>query len=158
MHIQWVKTVQSVQARAVSCAMNLDSKEAFSYRSFMDTLIDFSLTPQNRRENVACSETNQCAESSIFWRQSNLVKQLQYMNPCRLPSSPFCATPHHLRIVFFCATLHGGDRDTLGAMACAISGAYLGIESIPQSWRQKLENLSYIEDLALKLSEVRPVD
>jgi ADP-ribosylglycohydrolase len=43
-------------------------------------------------------------------------------------------------------------------MACAISGAYLGIESIPKSWREKLENRSYIEDLALKLSEIRPAD
>jgi poly(ADP-ribose) glycohydrolase ARH3 len=42
-------------------------------------------------------------------------------------------------------------------MACAISGAYLGIESIPQPWRQKLENRSYIEDLALRLSERRPI-
>jgi ADP-ribosylglycohydrolase len=26
---------------------------------------------------------------------------------------------------------NGGDRDTLGAMACAISGAYLGVDAIP---------------------------
>jgi poly(ADP-ribose) glycohydrolase ARH3 len=31
----------------------------------------------------------------------------------------------------YCAIMHGGDRDTLGAMAGAISGAYLGFEAIP---------------------------
>jgi poly(ADP-ribose) glycohydrolase ARH3 len=53
-----------------------------------------------------------------------------------------------------CAILNGGDRDTLGAMACAISGAYLGIEAIPQSLREKLENRSDIEDLALTLAKI----
>jgi ADP-ribosylglycohydrolase len=38
-------------------------------------------------------------------------------------------------------------------MACAISGAYLGIEAIPQSWRDKLENKNLIENLASSLAE-----
>ena len=45
----------------------------------------------------------------------------------------------------------GGDTDTIGAMTGAISGAYLGIESIPDSWKGKLENRFYIEELAQKL-------
>ncbi|MGD9271913.1 MAG: ADP-ribosylglycohydrolase family protein, partial [Syntrophobacterales bacterium] len=52
-----------------------------------------------------------------------------------------------------CAIMHGGDRDTLGAMAGAISGAYLGVESIPSGWRTKLENGQTIEKLALELAE-----
>jgi len=40
-------------------------------------------------------------------------------------------------------------------MACAVSGDYLGIEAIPQGWREKLENLEYIEELALKLVEMK---
>jgi poly(ADP-ribose) glycohydrolase ARH3 len=39
-----------------------------------------------------------------------------------------------------CAVLHSADRDTVGAMACAISGAYLGIEGIPQDWQDKIEH------------------
>jgi poly(ADP-ribose) glycohydrolase ARH3 len=38
-------------------------------------------------------------------------------------------------------------------MACAISGAYLGIEAIPASWRNKLENRTAIENLASALAE-----
>jgi len=36
-------------------------------------------------------------------------------------------------------------------MTGAISGAYLGFDSIPSSWRDKLENRLYIEELAQKL-------
>ncbi len=45
----------------------------------------------------------------------------------------------------------GGDTDTIGAMTRAISGAYLGIESIPDNWKSKLENRLYIQELAEKL-------
>ena len=40
-------------------------------------------------------------------------------------------------------------------MACAVSGTYLGIEAIPQAWREKLENHEHIENLALKLAEMK---
>jgi poly(ADP-ribose) glycohydrolase ARH3 len=39
-------------------------------------------------------------------------------------------------------------------MAGAISGAYLGVEAIPQEWRAKLENRDYIEALAEKLRQL----
>jgi ADP-ribosylglycohydrolase len=38
-------------------------------------------------------------------------------------------------------------------MAGAISGAYLGIDAIPLAWREKLENLAYIEHLASTLAK-----
>ena len=42
----------------------------------------------------------------------------------------------------------GGDTDTIGAMCGAISGAYLGVDAIPERWRAKLENREYLEGLA----------
>ena len=42
----------------------------------------------------------------------------------------------------------GGDTDTIAAMAGAISGAYLGIESIPGEWRAKPENKEYLDGIA----------
>ena len=33
----------------------------------------------------------------------------------------------------------GGDTDTIGSMAGAISGAYLGVEAIPQDWLDNCE-------------------
>jgi len=42
----------------------------------------------------------------------------------------------------------GGDRDTIGAMTGAISGAYHGLNAIPHEWLSKLEKRFYIEKLA----------
>ena len=39
----------------------------------------------------------------------------------------------------------------MGAMAGAVSGAYLGVEAIPRTWRDKLENRPLIEELAQAL-------
>jgi poly(ADP-ribose) glycohydrolase ARH3 len=47
--------------------------------------------------------------------------------------------------------LSGGDRDTLGAMAGALSGAFLGVTAITALWREKLENQGLIERLARAL-------
>ena len=57
-----------------------------------------------------------------------------------------------------CAVLNGGDRDTLGAMAGAISGAYLGIDALPQQWISRLENRTLIEELAIDLHALRSQD
>jgi poly(ADP-ribose) glycohydrolase ARH3 len=65
----------------------------------------------------------------------------------------FLTHPDSFEACLYCAALNGGDRDTLGAMACAISGAYLGVDRIPASWAEKLENRSDIERLASGLAE-----
>ena len=74
-----------------------------------------------------------------------------------LPFAPysFLCYSQSFELCLLCAGLNGGDRDTLGAMACAISGSYLGIEGIPLAWREKLGNHEHITDLALKLLGMR---
>jgi len=146
----------AIQARAVSCAVKLDPKEAFPYKTFMDTLIDFSRTPEIRDKLLIVKELITTNVPLFTLEQLGQTVAVHESMPFALYS--FLRHPKSFEDCLFCATLHGGDRDTLGAMACAISGAYLGVESIPQSWRQKLENRSYIEDLALRLSEVKPAD
>ena len=47
------------------------------------------------------------------------------------------------------------DRDTVGAMIGGLLGSYLGIEFIPDEWIQRLENKDYIEELAIKLFELK---
>jgi poly(ADP-ribose) glycohydrolase ARH3 len=143
----------AAQARAVSCAVKLDPKQAFPYTSFMDTLIDFCLTPQiGEKMRLVQKLINIQSPPSFAAEQLGKTVAVHESMPFALFS--FLRHPTSFENCLFCATLHGGDRDTLGAMACAISGAYLGIESIPRSWREKLENRSYIEDLALRLSEI----
>jgi poly(ADP-ribose) glycohydrolase ARH3 len=41
--------------------------------------------------------------------------------------------PRSFEECLFCAILNGGDRNTLGAIVCAVSGAHLGVEVIPPS-------------------------
>jgi poly(ADP-ribose) glycohydrolase ARH3 len=67
----------------------------------------------------------------------------------------FLLYPHSFERCLYCSILNGGDRDTLGAMAGAISGAYLGIERLPDEWLQKLENRTVIQKLALELQALR---
>jgi len=50
----------------------------------------------------------------------------------------------------WCSILNGGDRDTMCAMACAISGAYVGINNIRDEWKIKLENYSRIQELMMR--------
>jgi ADP-ribosylglycohydrolase len=68
----------------------------------------------------------------------------------------FLRFPESMEDCLSCAILNGGDRDTLGAMACSISGAYLGVDSIPSSWLKKLENRVMLEEMAYSLAERPP--
>jgi poly(ADP-ribose) glycohydrolase ARH3 len=147
----------AVQSKAVSLAVKFDPEEAFPHNVFIETLIDFAITPDIGEKILLVQKlcnTNVPPSSAAeqLGRTVSVHESMPFALYC------FLRYPKSFEECLFCAILHGGDRDTLGAMSCAISGAYLGIKSIPQSWRQKLENLSYIEDLALNLSQVRPAD
>ncbi|MBN2283436.1 MAG: ADP-ribosylglycohydrolase family protein [Deltaproteobacteria bacterium] len=67
-----------------------------------------------------------------------------------MPFAVYCFLKHHgsFEECLLCAVTNGGDRDTLGAMACAISGAFHGFEKLPSSWTGLLENREYIAGLA----------
>jgi len=60
----------------------------------------------------------------------------------------FLAYPDSFEDCLYCAALHSSDRDTVACMACAVSGAYLGIGGIPPEWMKKLESLEYILSLS----------
>jgi ADP-ribosyl-[dinitrogen reductase] hydrolase len=48
----------------------------------------------------------------------------------------------------------GGDADTVGACAGALAGAYWGIDSVPDQWKQTLENYADIAAIAVELARV----
>jgi poly(ADP-ribose) glycohydrolase ARH3 len=143
----------AVQAKAVALAVNMDPKESFSSNAFIDTLIEFAKTPEikEKMQLVKRLISENTAPSNAADQVGRTVSVHESM-PFAIFS--FLRHPKYFEDCLFCAILNGGDRDTLGAMACAVSGAYLGIEYIPQVWLEKLENRSYIEDLALRLSEI----
>jgi poly(ADP-ribose) glycohydrolase ARH3 len=45
----------------------------------------------------------------------------------------------------------GGDADTIGAMAGALAGALLGESAIPAAWRQRVEGVDHLRELADRL-------
>ena len=49
----------------------------------------------------------------------------------------------------------GDDADTTGAVYGQIAGAYYGASGIPEAWRSQLAMGTMIEELALKLFELR---
>ncbi len=64
----------------------------------------------------------------------------------------FLIHPHEFIECLLCAVLHGGDRGTLGTMAGTLSGAFLGVDALPDAWRRKLENEQHIETLAREIA------
>lgn len=144
----------AVQARAVADAVGHypQDQDNFQPAHFIQGLIDFSLTTkiQSKMKLVKELITLDIPPDDAAGRIGRTVSVHESM-PFAVYS--FLRYPQSFEETLFCAALHGGDRDTLGAMACAISGAYLGIDAIPEPWTNKLENRAKIEYLAFALAE-----
>lgn len=145
----------AVQAKAVALAVNLNPEDPFPRERFLTELIRFVKTDEMKDKML---EVNRLLEggTSASRAAASLGRAVAVNESQPFALFSFLRHPESFEDCLFCAVLNGGDRDTLGAMACAISGAYLGVDSIPQSWREKLENGPYTQDLAQKLSEVQP--
>lgn len=70
----------------------------------------------------------------------------------------FLAAPDDFEVCLDTAIFHGGDRDTLAAMAGSVSGAYLGEHAIPEPWRSRLEHRCQLRELARRLADGFPDD
>jgi poly(ADP-ribose) glycohydrolase ARH3 len=143
----------AVLAWAIAQAVSLSPQEPFPFERFCQGFVDFARTSEIREkmELVKTLVADQVPPSDAARRLGQSVAVHESM-PFALYA--FLRHPTSFEACLFCAILNGGDRDTLGAMACAVSGAYLGIEAIPQSWQEKLENRQYIEGLARNLVEM----
>jgi poly(ADP-ribose) glycohydrolase ARH3 len=144
----------AVLAWAVAQAVRLDPGEPFPLEPFSQGLIDFARTPEIRDKMVL---VRSLIAEDIPPRDAarRLGRSVAVHESMPFAIYAFLRYPQSFERCLFCAILNGGDRDTLGAMACAVSGAYLGVEAIPWAWREKLENREYIGDLAVQLAEIR---
>jgi poly(ADP-ribose) glycohydrolase ARH3 len=143
----------AVQARAVAQALALDPAQPFAADEFLQVLLDTARTPEMQGK---LARVQQLIRQTVPPQQAATALGQGVAVQRSLPFAIFCFArhPHSFQDCLFCAILNGGDRDTLGAMACAISGAYLGLEAIPEAWREKLENRAAIEELAVTLSRM----
>ena len=147
----------AIQAKAVAQAVALDPENEFSPDEFLNGLLDFTRTSEMKAKLLLVQRL--IAENISPMRAAQQIGRSVTAHES-IPFSiySFLLYPRSFENCLFCSVLNGGDRDTLGAMAGAISGAYLGIEALPHDWLQKLENRTVIQELALKLSELRAED
>lgn len=146
------KAGAAVQALAVAKAVRLQPHDAFPLEPFVQELVDSARTPEIRNKMELVKEL--IAENTLPDIASDRLGRSVAVDES-MPFAIYCflRNPKSFEDCLFCSILNGGDRDTLGAMACAISGAYLGINAVPGSWREKLENRVNIENLASALIE-----
>ena len=143
----------AVQAAAVAEAVKSDPRGPFSPHEFIGKLESFARTPEIRRKMALIEQLlGGNADPAAAARELGQSVAVHESMPFALFS--FVRHPRSFEDCLCCAILNGGDRDTLGAMACAVSGAYLGAEALPPAWAEKLENRGYIESLAVKLAEI----
>ncbi len=141
----------ALQALAVATTVVINVQRPFSPQAFLERLIEQATTTamRERLETLAgLLETHAPPEEAA--RQLGLGIAVQESLPFALYS--FLTHPHTFMECLLCAVIHGGDRDTMGAMAGALSGAYLGIEAIPADWRRHLENNQHLETVARELA------
>jgi len=139
----------ALQAYAIALATNLEPSSSFSRSDFLAKLSTYAKEDiyRQRLSRVATLLTEQDKAKIV----AELGNGIEAFNS--VPTAIYSFLLHHdsfSKAVLYAISL-GGDTDTIGAMTGAISGAYLGIESIPDSWKEKLENKPYIEELANKL-------
>jgi len=152
----------AVLARAIAQAVKLHPQEPFPLEHFSQGLVDFARTPEIRDKMVLVrtllAEDVPPRDAARRLGRGVAVHKSMPFAIYSFARSSALRHPQSFEACLFCAILNGGDRDTLGAMACAVSGAYLGVEAIPQAWREKLENRQYIEELALELAKMHEME
>jgi len=145
----------AVFARALARTVTLNPQRPFSPQAFIDMLMDFSRTDEMRNKLALIPDLldQQVDPELAVEKLGNGVAAHE-----SVPMALFCFLryPHTYLESVLCAITHGGERDTMGIMAGALSGAYLGVDSISVEWRNKLEDIRHIGALARELAALAP--
>ena len=142
----------ALQAYAIALATNLESSPAFDRGDFLAKLTDYAQAIEYKQKMESVKKL--LATSDRARVADELGNGIEAFNSVPTAIYSFLAQPDSFFEAVLCAISLGGDTDTIGAMTGAISGAYLGVESIPDRWRNKLENRDYIEELASRLGSL----
>ena len=140
----------AVQAAAVAMAVHLDPRKPFPRDNFLRRMLKLAKTSAIK-EKLSLVRTLLKGKVPGPETATILGKSVRIDESLPFAIYAFLAQPTSFENCLMGAILSGGDRDTLGAMAGALSGAYLGVKAITALWREKLENQGLIERLALSL-------
>jgi poly(ADP-ribose) glycohydrolase ARH3 len=143
----------ALQACAVALAINLELSSRFESGDFLAELHSFAKHPIYKDKLTSIG--NLLGQRDVQRVVANLGNGIEAFNSVPAAIFSFLSNLYSFEDAVVYAISLGGDTDTIGAMTGAISGAYLGVESIPDKWMNKLENRTYLEELALKLWEIK---
>ncbi len=142
----------ALQAGAIALAMHLEPAAAFDKKRFLQGLSQFVHHEIYKKKlelvRLLLAQTN---KARVVSELGNGIEAFE-----SVPTAIYAFLSHDRSFeeaILFAVSL-GGDTDTIAAMTGAISGAYLGVDAIPDRWRSKLENRAYIEGLALALFDL----
>ncbi len=139
----------ALQAYAVALAVNAQPNREVDQEAFVAKLYNFAQHPLFRQKIASIKDLlGERDRAEVISVLGNGVEALSSV-PTAIYS--FLKYPKSYANSVLYAISLGGDTDTIAAMTGAISGAYLGVEAIPDRWKGKLENRPYIEALAEKL-------
>ena len=139
----------ALQAYAIALATDLEPLKAFPQGDFLTKLINFAQSAVYQEKLSRIYELiEKLDKKKVIIELGNGIEAFNSV-PTAIYS--FLSRPQSFAQAVLHAISLGGDTDTIGAMTGAISGAYLGFDSIPSRWKDKLENKQYIEELAEKL-------
>ena len=151
----------AIMAWAAARLANLDPKGKFPFASFCTGIVSFAQSKVMRLrlvqmiELIASNSPPEKAAAELELSQTpelELSKTVAASLPYALYS--FLTNQRSFKDCVYCAVLQGGERDTMGAMAGALSGAYLGGKAIPKDWVSRVENREVLEDLAKQLNNL----
>lgn len=143
----------ALQAMAVALAVAENSDKPLNSQSFISCLLDFTTEDVYRAKITRFGALLEHPDN-----RQEVVHQLGHgieaFNSVPTAIFAFLAHPQDFVSTVIYAVSLGGDTDTIASMAGAISGAYLGIDTIPSEWQEQLENRGYILNLADRLWQV----
>ncbi|MEX2725162.1 MAG: ADP-ribosylglycohydrolase family protein, partial [Candidatus Freyarchaeota archaeon] len=135
----------AIQAYAVALAVKADSSSRLDPYDFLGKIKDFTRSEVYRQKIEKCFELfNEANKRKVARELGNGVEAYNSV-PAAIYS--FTRNLNSFRDAVTYAISLGGDTDTIGAITGAISGAYNGVEKIPEEWKNRLEKIDYIEKL-----------
>jgi poly(ADP-ribose) glycohydrolase ARH3 len=142
----------ALQAYAIALAVGREPGRRFDSRGFLSRL-DELIQHETYRKKLE-GLTMLLGEGDRAKVVAELGNSVEAFNSVPTAIYSFVSHPDSFREAILFAVNLGGDTDTIAAMTGAISGAYLGVEAVPNKWRLKLENGLYIEELAAVLYDI----
>jgi poly(ADP-ribose) glycohydrolase ARH3 len=143
----------ALQAYAVALATNADPSFRLNSYAFLKKLEAFTRNEVYKQKLERAREL--LGETNRLRVARELGNGIEAYNSVPTAIYSFLRRPDSFEECVLYAISLGGDTDTIGAMTGAISGAFHGVEAIPERWKSRLEARDYIEKLAEKLWDIK---